>query len=526
MMIARPRISPRLKANIPAALALTVAVLGVSGCTPLLGGATTEFDKVAPGEAPVVIGPPVRDNYTPMNAPLACLANDIQKANQPKLTIAVDDIKDYTGQYNINEGDAITQGGSLMVMSALGKLGGTVNVADRFNTDVAQMELSFMNQRELGDGQNHVVGTGPAAKTVPWIPYYGGSILGSQYYITGGITELNYNVQSGGVQFQVNNLGPEDRVYTEDVGIDLELVDSKSLLVVKTVSLVKQLTGYEVGFNIFQFFGSNLYNLNIGNKSQEPEQLGVRTLLEEGVLRLVASAENIRPEPCLALATGWIPKKTAEEYLKEDQAANNAPVAAAPMAPAPVAAAPMAAPAAPPPVVEAAAPPAPAPEPAPAVSKPEEVTAPAAPAATPPAPPPASSNVTTAVAAAPSTLNSQTSSAPIQNGSMEAPSGQSTVKFDYGATDVTGGDMAALDQAAATARQHPVQVVLTAPANESWAPTKRLQLLMARVASVKKALSIRGILNVNVAWTPDPTAGAAVMDGSGSQRIALLVVSP
>ncbi|OYY05745.1 MAG: hypothetical protein B7Y73_00810 [Acidocella sp. 35-58-6] len=521
MINARPRTSPRFKENIPAALALTIAVVGVSGCTPLLGGATTKFDRVAAGEAPVVIGPPVRDNYTPMNAALACLANDIQKSDKPKLTIAVDDIKDYTGQYNINEGDAITQGGSLMVMSALGKLGGTVNVADRFNTDVAQMELSFMNQRELGDGQNHVVGAGPGAKTVPWIPYYGGSIMGSQYYITGGITELNYNVQSGGVQFQVNNLGPEDRVYTEDVGIDLELVDSRTLLVVKTVSLVKQLTGYEVGFNIFQFFGSNLYNLNIGNKSQEPAQLGVRTLLEEGVLRLVASAENLPPEPCLALATGWIPKKTAEQYLKEDQAANNAPPPAPAPAPMPMAAvappppAPVAAPAAPPPVVEAVATP-----------KPEEVTAPAAPAATPPAPTPAASNVSTAVAAAPATLNSQTSSAPIQNGAMEAPSGQSVVKFDYGATDVTGGDMAALDQAAATARQHPVQVVLTAPANESWAPSKRMQLLTARIASVKKALEIRGILNVSVAWTPDPSLGGAVMDGSGSQKVALLVVTP
>ncbi|OYV53894.1 MAG: hypothetical protein B7Z76_15830, partial [Acidiphilium sp. 20-67-58] len=181
----RPR-SLRRAAKLPATFGLILAVLSLAGCEPLLGGATTKFDKVGQGEAPVVIGPPVRDNYTPMNEALACLAHQIEVSNKPHLTIAVDDIKDYTGQYNINQGDAITQGGSLMVMSALGKLGGTVNVADRFNTDVAQMELSFMNQRELGDGQTHVVGAGHDAKQVPWIPYYGGSIIGSQYYITGG----------------------------------------------------------------------------------------------------------------------------------------------------------------------------------------------------------------------------------------------------------------------------------------------------------------------------------------------------
>jgi curli biogenesis system outer membrane secretion channel CsgG len=490
-------------AKLPAALALALTAMSLSGCEPLFGGALTKFDKVAPGEAPVVIGPPVRDNYTPMNAALACLAEQIEQANQPKLTIAVDDIKDYTGQYNIDEGNAITQGGSLMVMSALGKLGGTVNIADRFNTDVAQMELSFLNQRELGDGLTHTVGSGPGAKAVPWIPYYGGSIVASQYYITGGITELNYNVQSGGVQFQVNNLGPEDRVYTEDVGVDLELVDTKTLLVTKSVSLVKQFTGYEVGFNIFQFFGNSLYNLNIGNKSQEPLQLGVRTLLEEGVLRLVASAENLPPEPCLAQATGWIPHESAEDYLRAD-AANAAAGSPAAMAP-----------------------PAMAPRPV-AQSEPFAVapTAPAAAADTVDAASAAAPNAPTRVAAA-GTLNGQTApaGAPLQNGLMETSADQDEIKFDYGATDVNGGDDSALDQTAALARRQAVQVVLLAAANEDWGTSKRQQLLAARIASVRQALQIRGILHVTTVWEPDPTQAEMVMDESGYQKIAILIVS-
>lgn len=490
MQISRPRLSPGYRVKMPAAVVLTMAALTVSGCTPLLGGATTKFDRLGAGEAPVVIGPPVRDNYTPMNPALACLANQIQQVGKPPLTIAVDDIKDYTGQYNINEGDAITQGGSLMVMSALGKLGGTVNVADRFNTDVTQMELSFMNQRELGDGHNHVVGSGTGAKTVPWIPYYGGSIDASQYYITGGITELNYNVQSGGVQFQINQLGPKDRVYTEDVGIDLELVDTKTLLVVKSVSLVKEITGYEVGFNIFQFFGSNLYDLNIGNKSQEPAQLGVRTLLEEGVLKLVASAEGLQPQPCLEQAKGyWIPKESAEDFLKADQQSRQ---------PAPV-------PVSTPPVMSV---------PATAVPVSTEVNAPGK-----------TAMVNSAPAVAGGSLNAATSSAPLQNGSMDQIGGENAIKFDYGATNVNGGDMAELDQIVTQVRQHPVQVVLLASASENWSPSKRFQLESARIAAVRRALQIRGVMNLVAVWLPDATQTGAVMDGSGFQKVAVMVAS-
>jgi hypothetical protein len=49
--------------------------------------------------------------------------------------------------------------------------------------------------------------------------------------------------------------------------------------------------------------------------------------------------------------------------------------------------------------------------------------------------------------------------------------------------------------------------------------------LNARVASVKQALQIRGVLHVTIAWEPDPTQAEAVMDDSGYQKVAVLIVS-
>jgi curli biogenesis system outer membrane secretion channel CsgG len=442
------------------ALVLTATALVATGC------AQTRLQKVGPGEAVTVLGPPVRTNRTPLEPALAYLAKEIYAVNQPKLTIAVGDVKDYTGKYNINEGNAITQGGSLMVYSALGKLGGAVQIANRYDTNVAQMELSFINQRELGDGQQHDLGEGPQKKKVPWLPYYGGSITQSDYYITGGITELNYNIQSGGVSIGVDMINPQAEVYTENVGIDLQIVNTKTLMVEKTVSLEKQITGFQVGFNIFRFFGNDLYDVNTGNKSQEPLQLGIRSTLEEAVLMLVASVEHVPEVPALdQMHDGyWIPPKTAQEFLNEYQAA-------------------------------------------PAVAE-------APPAAV--APPPM---------AAKRTLNEETSP-PLQNGLMAKADGSIHVAFDFGDPNMTGADVSEIDRAAQLARSQPVQIMLTARVNENWAPSKRQALTAQRIDAVRKALQLRGILKITIAWIPSPTDTGIKMDGAGSQQVAILVVSP
>jgi curli biogenesis system outer membrane secretion channel CsgG len=268
--------------------------LGLSGCVRL------HQARLGAGEEPTLIGAAVRDNRTPMDPALACLAGDIVAARARPVVIGVGDVRDYTGKYSVNEGNAITQGGALMVSSALGKLGGAVGLAERFDPTIAERELGYTDKRELGDGAVHDV-AGPAGPGhVPWLPYYGGSIAASDYYIVGGITELNYDIRSGGIDTEVSQLGPKARIFTQSVAIDLRIVDTRSLLVVKTVSLTKQFTGYEVGFNLFRFFGSDLFDINAGAKGQEPLQLGVRTALEEATLRLVSAVTRIDPAHCLA----------------------------------------------------------------------------------------------------------------------------------------------------------------------------------------------------------------------------------
>lgn len=259
--------------------------------------------RLAPGEEPVLRGPAVRDNRTPMDGPLSCLAGQIADGDGKPLVIAVGDVRDYTGKYSISEGNAITQGGALMVSSALGKLGSAVRLAERFDPTIAERELAYMDRRQLGDGSVHDVPASSGRQSVRWLPYFGGSVQASDYYIVGGITELNYDIRSGGAEVAVGSVGPKLRTYTQSVAIDLRIVDTRSLLVVRTISLTKQFTGYETGFGVFRFFGSDLFDINVGAKGQEPLQLGIRTALEEATLRLVSTVARVDPASCMARAS-------------------------------------------------------------------------------------------------------------------------------------------------------------------------------------------------------------------------------
>ncbi|NVM92531.1 curli biogenesis system outer membrane secretion channel CsgG [Variovorax sp. SG517] len=296
-------------------LAAAVATLALAGCV------SAPQQRFAPNEAPVVLGPAVRDNVTPMEAVLACYADHIAATRRPPVIIGVGDVKDYTGKYSINEGNAITQGGALMVYSALGKLGGAVSIAERFDPVIAERELAYADRRQLGDGRTHQLGGPNGGQNVPWLPYFGGTINKSDYFIVGGITELNYNINSGGAEFGVNQVGVKARTFSQSVSIDLRIVDTKSLMVVRTVSLTKQFNGYEVGLNVFRFFGSKLYDVDIGAKGQEPVQMGVRAALEEGVVRLMAAVTQVDHRPCMTMRPGGgepIPLTPAAELRKVD----------------------------------------------------------------------------------------------------------------------------------------------------------------------------------------------------------------
>lgn len=281
---------------------VATAMSTVTSCGTIYGA----FDRyaVSAKDVRMVEGSGVSDNLTPMEPLLACYADKLKRSGRAPVSIAVGEVRDYTGKQSADEGFAITQGGSLMAYSALGKLLPGIKLAERFDPRIADMELNYGTNRQLGDGAIHTIeGTdGSPSAEVPWLPYFGGSVLKSDYYIVGGITEVNYNIRSGGSEVRVGQIGPKVRTYTMNIAVDLRIVGTQSLQVLDTVSVQKQITGYEVGLDVFRFFGTDLYDVNIGQKSQEPIQMGVRMAIEHGVLDLIQSVTKVDGSGCKSSA--------------------------------------------------------------------------------------------------------------------------------------------------------------------------------------------------------------------------------
>ena len=439
--------------------AAALALIALSGC------ASIGRSQVS-GEDAVVVGPPVRQNHTPTDHGLACLGRSIQHHRMPALAVSVGDVKDYTGKYSQLEGNAITQGGAQMVYSALGKLGGAITLHERFDTRIAELELAYADRRQLGDGRRHIVEQGKPP--VPWVPYFGGSIMRSQYYIVGGITEANYNISSGGTELDVSGVGFKARKFTMNVGVDLRIVDTSSLQVIRTSSLQKQIVGIEVGANVYRFFGSQLLNFNVGDKSQEPLQFGVRTTIEHAVLELLGAVNQLDPAPCI--------KQAIDPSTRTD-----AHVIAPRLVPLP--------------------------------TRTEEL---------------AQTNRQQAAMPQQAVGPAVGGSAGPQNASAPPAGDTLQIQFEVSSTAISGAAQGVIDKLASDAMQGGTALVhLIVRETENWPPPQRRELAERRVKAVSDALSVRGIeaRRVTQVWIVSPTDPAITRHSPGYQRIATLEVT-
>ena len=277
---------PTIRARRPFAKKLLTAI----AVMPLAACVSTTPDSVGRYTAPIG-GAPVISNETPHSRGLVCVAGYNARRSAPR--IAVGQIADYTGKGEADgSGRKITQGAALMAISALSKSG--VRLVERFDTSVAELELKYANNKLIG-GEN----------TNDYRKILAGSIPGSDFYLVGGITEMNFNLRSTGGSADGGGIGAKDlkgslsaSAYVMNVGIDLRLVDTKTLEVVDVISYQKQIVARQVQAGIFDVLGTNVVTAGIGESALEPVQLAVRAVIERAVLEMVARLYGIGPDIC------------------------------------------------------------------------------------------------------------------------------------------------------------------------------------------------------------------------------------
>lgn len=264
-------------------LAATTA-LSVAACATSDSG-TDGLYATPTGNAPVTTNP------TPYTQALVCLGGHARQQGHSAPRVAVGRIADYTGQIAPEGGTRVTQGASLMAISALSKAG--AQLVERFDTSVAELELRYANSQLIGD----------EAEQEGFRQIYAGAMPGSDFYLVGGITELNANIRSNGQDAFAGDAEDSDptglisrRIYVMNVAMDLRLVDSRSLEVVDVVSYQKQIIGRELSAGVFGFLGDAVIDVSAGGRSLEPIQLAVRSVIERAMLEMTSQMYGVAPE--------------------------------------------------------------------------------------------------------------------------------------------------------------------------------------------------------------------------------------
>jgi curli production assembly/transport component CsgG/holdfast attachment protein HfaB len=280
---------PRVRA---VALASACAI-ALCGCVSPVAGPAGRY-AVPIGDAPVTANP------TPYSRALVCLGEYARANHRLSPRIAVGRISDYTGKEEADgSGRKLTQGASLMAISALAKSG--ANLVERYDTSVSELELKYANNKLITDGAP----AGPNAPT-DYRKIMAGQVAGSDFFLVGGITELNFNIRSSGLDASGANTASTrsaqatGQLYVMNVGLDLRLVDTRTLQVVDVESYQKQIIGRQVGIGLFDVLDGHVFNISAGEGGLEPIQLGVRAVIERAVLEMMANLYGAPgPDICL-----------------------------------------------------------------------------------------------------------------------------------------------------------------------------------------------------------------------------------
>jgi curli biogenesis system outer membrane secretion channel CsgG len=276
-------------------LAAAASALALVGCVSPYAGAAGRYATPI-GDAPVTANP------TPYSAGLVCMANYARASNLAAPRIAVGRVLDYTGKADLEGGRQVTQGASLMAISAFAKAG--ARLVERFDTSVSELELKYANNKLIGPDTNNGGTDGDFRQIMA------GSIPGSDYYFIGGITELNSNIRSAGVDAFIGDLDAGDtkgragyKLFVINVGVDLRLVDTRTLEVVDVISYQKQVIGREISAGVFDFLNGNVFDIGVGERAMEPLQLAIRSTIERAVLEMTANLYGVaNSDACSALA--------------------------------------------------------------------------------------------------------------------------------------------------------------------------------------------------------------------------------
>lgn len=199
-----------------------------------------------------------------------------QYFNGQLITIAVGTIEDRTGKLSQDEGNKITQGAADMVATSLGKLqaAGVLKTLERNDIRVFERELALIDKELIKTKGFYTPNV---------------NVTAADFYVTGAITELNFNAYSKGTKIKASKIGFSNRLVAATVAIDLRLVRTSTLEIVKTSS-----ARTTVLLDEREVTNTNEFVFIVGQSAQSELQRTVRSLSTVSVGELLTGKSFVQ----------------------------------------------------------------------------------------------------------------------------------------------------------------------------------------------------------------------------------------
>lgn len=220
-------------------------------------------------------------------APLQQKFKNIPPLDGPKITIAVYNFTDKTGQRKPNDkfsslSSAVTQGAESWVIQALQEVGdGTwFQVVERVGLDNLVKERQLIRStREQYEGDE-------AQVLKP--------LLFAGLLIEGAVVGYDSNVVSGGSGARYLGIGATTQYRVDTVTISMRIVSVSTGEVLLSVTTQKDIASHATGVDVFKFLdlGTKALEIESGMAINEPVNYAVRAAVEQSIVEIVEQGER------------------------------------------------------------------------------------------------------------------------------------------------------------------------------------------------------------------------------------------
>lgn len=217
--------------------------------------------------------------------PLQGALDSVPSLGGPKITIAVYNFKDYTGQRKTVAGgsslsSAVSQGSQVWVIKALQDVGhGTwFQVVERGALDAIVKERQLIrNTREL-HGDKDVLD----------------AMLFAGIIIEGGIVGYDTDVISGGSGARLLGLGVQEEFRIDTITIAMRVISVQNGEVLLSVATEKTIASSRTGATVFKFLdmGTKALEIESGKGFNEPVNYATRAAIEQGIIEIIYQGAN------------------------------------------------------------------------------------------------------------------------------------------------------------------------------------------------------------------------------------------